>query len=198
MEKKEASRRHNSLGPLLGIRSAFGNLFGRSSGFTLVELLTVVGIIGILVVAVLLVLDPFAQFQKANDTKRKGDLSQIQKALETYYQDNNSYPVSSNDYKIVNLAGKTVSWGEISTPQNQAFGPYMITMPKDPLLNRNYVYYTDSRKQKYWLYASLERPNDPQLCAQGNPCSSLSGNGVADNACGGTCNFGVSSPNTSP
>ena len=44
------------------------------------------------------------QFKKADDTKRKSDLAQIQRALEAYYQDFGMYPDDNNatsTYKIV-------------------------------------------------------------------------------------------------
>ena len=159
-----------------------------------------VGILGLLIAGVLLTLNPFGQVQKANDAKRKSDLSQIQKALETYYQDSGRYPThsSSPQYRIVRLDGTTADWG-------QQFQPYMATLPKDPRSTYSYVYYASSVGQSYWLYASLERgkgrdgnPLDPQLCNKGNPCASLVGNGIADTSCGGICNFAVSSSNVSP
>ncbi len=187
MGQKEIQKRHNSIWSFFKFWRFGNNSFGRSSGFTLVELLTVVGIIGILIIGVLTVLDPFAQFQKANDAKRKADFSQIQKALETYFQDNNVYPPSSSEFKIIRLDLTPANWGS-------QFTPYMTLLPKDPKPQRNYVYY--STGQSYYLYASLERSNDPKLCNSGNPCSNLPvGASCGTNA---TCNFGVSSSNVNP
>lgn len=156
-----------------------------------------VGILGLLIAGVLLTLDPIGQVQKANDAKRKSELSQIQKALEIYYQDNGRYPAHST-YKIVGLAGTPIDWGK-------PWLPYISILPKDPKPNYNYVYYASSIGQSYWLYASLQRekgrdgnPLDPQLCNKGNPCASLVSNGIADTSCGGICNFAVSSSNVSP
>lgn len=141
----------------------------------------------------LLVLDPVAQFQKANDTKRKSDLSQIQKSLETYFNDNGKYPPHSTSpsYRLVKLNDETAEWGS-------SFLPYMNTLPKDPRTQRNYVYFATSDRQSYYLYASLERNNDQKFCNGGNPCVSLATNGIPSNACGQTCNFAVSSSNVNP
>ncbi len=171
------------------------HFFRESFGFTLVELLTVLGVITILAAAILMTLDPIAQIQKANDARRKSDFSQVQKALETYFNDNGKYPPASTSsplYRLVRLDGTTADWG-------QQFTPYMTLLPKDPG-QREYVYYTNATRQSYWLYASLERPTDQQFCsgAPDKPCSSLISNDINEKACGGVCNFGVSSSNTSP
>lgn len=195
MGKKASSRRYNCLRSFSGFRNVFCDFFRRTTGFTLVELLVVVGIIGILVAAALLVLNPITQFQKANDAKRKGDLSQVQRALEIYYHDLGKYPQSSSGYKII-YNGNTASWG------SNLFTPYMIKLPTDPISNRTYVYFSTpaNNPQSYYLYSSLERPNDPQLCNKGSACASLANNGISSSACGSgvVCNYGVSSSNVSP
>jgi prepilin-type N-terminal cleavage/methylation domain-containing protein len=162
----------------------------KNRGFTLIELIIVIGILGILAVAALAVLNPLAQFQKANDTRRKSDLAQIQRALETYYQDHNAYPVvTGTPYQI-----PTVAWGS-------SWAPYINTLPKDPNFpSRSYVYYSFSG-QSYYLYASLERgSNDPAACNKGLACRSISDNGspTCGNGAGVVCNYGVSSPDVMP
>lgn len=168
----------------------------KSTGFTLIELIVVIGIISILSMAVLTILDPFSQFEKANDARRKDDLTQIQKALETYYGDHGRYPayiISGTSYEIKSDANTAVAWGS-------SWPPYMDVVPQDPASSQSYAYYSDPNTgQSYWLYASLNRGNkDPQACNGGNACTSLGNNGIPSTACGGTCNFGLSSPNTSP
>lgn len=175
-------------------------LLAQSLGFTLVELLVVISMIGILSAVVIGLLDPATQFKKAQDSRRKSDLSQIAKVLEQYYQDHGAYPRSSLNppdsvsYRIVNNIDATetlLDWGNPWPPS------YMDILPKDPSSSKNYVYF--STGQSYWLYASLDRNNDPQVCvAGGGACPGLAVNSIPEAACGGTCNYGISSPNTSP
>lgn len=192
MERK-STKRQGGLWAIPGYWHAFVSLFRREDGFTLVELFVVLGIIGILIFAVFTILDPFGQLAKGNDAKRKSDLSQVQKALETYYQDTGRYPEHSLSpmYRIVRLDDSTADWG-------QQFSPYMSTLPEDPKPIFNYVYFASSNGQAYWLYASLEKTTDPQTCNGGNPCASLTSNGIPDNACGGTCNYAAASSNVNP
>lgn len=63
-----------------------------SSGFTLMELLIVIAIIGILVTIVVIAVDPAAILQRSNDTRRRADLNQIKVALQLYFNENNDYP----------------------------------------------------------------------------------------------------------
>lgn len=159
-------------------------------GFTLIELIIVIGILSVLAAVLFSVINPFAQFQKANDGRRKSDLSQIQKALEQYYQDSGKYPSSSDNYRIIGLDFNLVDWG-------QSWQPYMNVLPKDPSSLKTYVYYSpnEANGQSYYLYASLDRGgNDPQTCyPNGAKCLNAPTSG-----CGGTCNYGVTSPNVSP
>lgn len=157
------------------------------SGFTLVELLVVVGMIGILSAGLLATLDPYAQIQKGKDAKRKSDLSQIQKAIEQYYQDRNEYPPHSQNYKIVGISGSELDWG-------QSFSPYMTRLPIDSAASKKYIYVSSG--QAYYLYASLDRGGkDPQACnASGTSCSNV----PSGELCGGICNYGISSSNVSP
>lgn len=166
-------------------------------GFTLVELILVVGIIAILFTVAFMVLNPLGQFQKANDSKRKSDLAQIQRALESYYQDNERYPRTTGapSYCLQHIVSP---WSYYCGNSN--WSPYMNLVPKDPKSSNRYVYYVSSDGQSYYIYANLERGmKDPQVCnADGSGCDSLTTNSISATACGGTCNYGVSSPNVSP
>ncbi len=167
--------------------------FKFSVGFTLLELMIVVAVISILFAGVLTILNPYDQIQKANDVRRKSDLSQIQKALEQYYQDNGRYPAASTDnsYQIVGVNNNIIPWGS-------AWVPYINLLSKDPSSpNKTYVYIIDATGQAYFLYASLDRGGrDSQACNSGNACPNIPAG--AQQACRGVCNYGVSSPNVSP
>ena len=204
MEKKEVKRRDDSLWPIFNYWSRLNPLFWRknnSTGFTLIELLIVVGIIGIMAAGLMYLIDPLGQIQKANDAKRKSDLEQLQRTLEVYYNDNGKYPSSSTTAPTYRLYPNSVlyDWGSVWTPYN-------TTLPIDPTSStRNYVYYASLNGQSYWIYASLEKSGDPQLCSPldiNGECSGIAANGITANSCGSSpgkpCNYGVSSPNVSP
>ena len=171
----------------------------------MVELLIAIAVLGIMAAGLLYLIDPLGQIQKANDARRKSDLEQLQRTLEVYYNDNGIYPPNSssgnygtspfctgNNYRILPTTSTCYEWGTVWTAYN-------TTLPKDPKSSRNYVYY--STGQSYWLYASLERGSkDSQVCNPDNNTETDDActNAPADATCGSVCNFGVSSPNTSP
>lgn len=72
-------------------------------GFTIIELLVVIVIIGILVALALPQL--FAAQARGRDTDRKNDLKNIQQKLETYFNDNDFYPSDATDIDGVDLTG---------------------------------------------------------------------------------------------
>lgn len=81
---------------------------GSSSGFTLIELLVVIAIIGLLASVVLVALN--GARAKSRDAKRIADMTEMNKALELYYNDHNYYPST------------TISFGA-----NGSVGPYLLT-----------------------------------------------------------------------
>ncbi len=161
------------------------------SGFTLMELLVVMAILGILIVAGL---GSFTSSQKkSRDIKRKSDLRQISLSLETYYNDFGAYPLSdssTHQIKGCGSAGTSLcDWGSPwkKTPASGTATVYMITLPSDPSSSRSYYY--DSDGTYYRLYASLENEKDEGAGVKQAGYGSL--------ACGGSnaCTYAISSPN---
>jgi type II secretion system protein G len=108
-------------------------------GFTLIEILIVVAIIGMLSSIVLVGLGSFRS--RGRDARRAADLREIQNALELYYAKNGNYPAeeSSVDVSELNL-------------QNEGIG--VTKIPADPSSGQTYQYGSDG--QSYVLSATLE------------------------------------------
>lgn len=121
----------------------------KKSGFTLIEVLIVVAIIGILASVVLVGLG--ASRGRARDSRRIADLHQTQNALELYYTKNGAYPPSQ------------ASWAGLETELvNAAIG--VTNIGDDPLGGtRHYSYGVSADRQSYVLKASLENASDKSL-----------------------------------
>lgn len=84
--------------------SAYKSRKKLNRGFTLVELLIAISLIGILTGVLLAVLNPRGIQAKARDSQRISDLSKVKVALELYFADNRSYPIYNDFYALRLLA----------------------------------------------------------------------------------------------
>ena len=66
-----------------------------SQGFTLLEILLVVGIIAILAGIVIIAINPSKQLAQVRNTERKSDLKQVANAITQFYIDKGYYPAST-------------------------------------------------------------------------------------------------------
>jgi general secretion pathway protein G len=64
-------------------------------GFTLIEILIVVTIVGIMAAAIILAINPAKRNKQARDATRKSDIGQIANALKAYFTNYGTYPSPS-------------------------------------------------------------------------------------------------------
>jgi general secretion pathway protein G len=104
----------------------------RQHGFTLIEIMVVVVIIGILVAAVAPKI--LSRPEQARIAKAKLDITSLENAFEMYKADNYQYP--STDQGIEALVNKPSGSPQ---PRNYNRGGYIKKLPKDPW-GKEYVY----------------------------------------------------------
>src|SRR6056297_2839321 len=104
----------------------------KKKGFTLIELMVVVAIMGLL--AALAVISLNNARARARDARRISDVKQVQTALELYYLDNHQYPDTPTDGSFNgNLEGLCMSEDGTEGLDSTCSGStYMSLTPSNP------------------------------------------------------------------
>ena len=114
-------------------------------GFTLIEVMVVVIIIGVL--GALIVPNILGRSNDARISAAKADIQTLVNALDLYYLDNNHYP--STDQGIDALISLPTGKPE---PQNWNPGGYVKRLPKDPWGN-DYIYLSPGAELEFEVYS---------------------------------------------
>ena len=151
-----------------------GKLKNPRSGFTLVELLVVITIIGIL--ASIGVASYTKVLATARNGRRQADLSSLRDALELYYSENNRYIAIGTTWRAVN-----------ETYLDDLTPGYIKVLPSDPGgAGREYRCRSASSAQAYCLEAYLEGVSSTQ-----NTCRKADGSTIPLQS---GYNYGVGNP----
>lgn len=179
----------------------------RKYGFTIIELMISMVIIGILVT---LVSGTFTSSQrKSRDIKRKNDLAQIAKSLEFYYNDAGRYPAGTNGTPasgglIVGCvpsgggSPENCSWG--GSFSNKSVSPevvYMAQLPSPSLSGEYYYYEAAIDGSSFQLFSRLENKDDPGVPKNGTVYQAYNG---TTSYCRSSmlCNYSITSSNIAP
>ena len=97
----------------------------RQRGFTLIELMVVIVILGLL--ATVVTLNVMPSQDRAMVEKARADIAVLEQALETYRLDNLAYPSSGQGLAALQRAPQ-----DLSQPQRYRPGGYVRRLPADP------------------------------------------------------------------
>lgn len=114
-------------------------------GFTLVELMVVIVIIGLL--ATIVAINVIPATDTARVEKAKADISTIEQALEQYRLDNMTYPTATDGLQA--LLSPPPS---LAQPQRYRRGGYIKKLPNDPW-GKPYLFAVPGRKGAFDIYS---------------------------------------------
>ncbi|HUO04307.1 MAG TPA: type II secretion system major pseudopilin GspG [Candidatus Binataceae bacterium] len=107
----------------------------KQDGFTLIEIMVVIAILGLL--ATIVVQSLRGATDRARRVKAQSDISELKTALDRYYLDNGYYPTTDQGLQALVAAPSSGR-----TPQNYEQGGYVQGIPNDPW-NNPYQYQSD-------------------------------------------------------
>lgn len=114
-------------------------------GFTLVELMVVIVIIGLL--ATIVAINVIPASDKARVEKAKADIATIEQALEQYRLDNMAYPAATDGLQALLTPPPS-----LAQPERYRRGGYIRKLPDDPW-GKPYQYAVPGRKGAFDIYS---------------------------------------------
>ena len=111
---------------------------GRNKGFTLIEILVVIGIIAILAAVVLIAINPARQFAQARNTQRVANLNAVLNAIGQRMSDNKGLFRNSTDTICLTAMDLTIPMGSINISNTEKdlrpciVPTYIPELPVDP------------------------------------------------------------------
>lgn len=136
-------------------------------GFTLVELLVVIAVLGVLAAGVLVAINPLEQLARGRDVSKKSAITELGRSLNTYITTQNSLPDGDDGFATVLQTA-----GEIKVvPENPAnVGCSVGTQTALTGHQGGYCYVKDANNN-FAVYAAAESKSEELVAGGGAECT---------------------------
>lgn len=124
----------------------------KQDGFTLIELMIVVSVLGIIMAVVIVGINPSTYLLQGRDGRRMTDLAAVQSAIEQYFAQTSSYPPLPPAVGSIPDAGNAWTVGGVT---------YLKSVPADPS-GGSYEYCLSGTN--YMICANMETTPLPSSC----------------------------------
>ncbi len=104
-----------------------------NSGFTLMELLIVIGVLGILAAGLLAAIDPFEQLKKARDSNYRSGAIELLQSLQRYYANHGYFPWRNTGSACATAA--TTALAPTGTPTSLSAQMVKVGLNQDSLVD---------------------------------------------------------------
>lgn len=136
------------------MKSIFANR--QQQGFTIVELLIVIVVIGILAAITIVAFNGIQD--RTRTTAKVNDIKSLQKIVELYYAENGTYPNTGSSWRFQRSAGDSFIPGVV--PKYASSLPSISDGPSNSGSNNTYIYMSNSAGTGYKLMR-LYQPSVP-------------------------------------
>lgn len=142
------------------------------NGFTLVELLVVIGVLGVLAAGVLIAINPAEMLSRSRDSARKSSLKQIGDALERYRVAAGRYPLTPSTAWCGAPGSPYTSCGADYIPGLVASGELKV-LPQDPSVGKaikcsaastTFLYRSNGTDYKLLAWCAMESKSGVESC----------------------------------
>jgi len=145
------------------MKSKIKNQRSKILGFTMIELLIVIAVLGVLAVAVLSAINPLEQINRGRDTGSRSDSEQILSAVERFYTIQQYYP-------WMKAADDTdqFDWGSLMTSVTRATGGALIVDVLAAVgseeIKQSFADRLKDLKYELFAYKKSGTENSPYIC----------------------------------
>ena len=141
-----------------------------SKGFTLIEILVVIGIIAVLAAIVIVAINPARQFAQARDSQRLSNINTILNAIGQKMADNKGvFNANGCPNTLPSATTSIVTSGGTQGDLSCLVPTYMSIMPTDPTAasgaNTGYEVYQEASTGRVHVIAQTQEPSIPRTAA---------------------------------